>query len=131
MHESNVKLTIAFKDSDLDSEELDRQTQNLLREMRDLDEVEQVARVADPNPPEGNKTVGGFLVDVLMAEVSFANCKKLLGFVGDRLGGKPIELEVEANGRKLKVKAHSQQELKAAIEEAQKFISSAQEIKHG
>jgi hypothetical protein len=29
---------------------------------------------------------------------------KALGFLGDRLGNKSIELEVEANGKKLKVK---------------------------
>jgi hypothetical protein len=47
----------------------------------------------------------------------------LLGFLGDRLGGKPIELSVEANGRKLTVKAHSREELEMAIKAAQDFIS--------
>jgi hypothetical protein len=40
-----------------------------------------------------------------------ANAQKLMGFPGDRLGGKPIELAVEANGKKLTVKAHSREEL--------------------
>ncbi|MEH2301412.1 MAG: hypothetical protein V7K88_21065 [Nostoc sp.] len=73
--------------------------------------------------PEGAKSVGGFLVGVLQTEVSLANFKKLLGFLGDRLGNKTIELEVEANGKKLKVKASSQEELAAAIEQAQKFVT--------
>jgi hypothetical protein len=46
----------------------------------------------------------------------------LLGFLGDRLSGKTIELEVEGNGKKLKVKASSREELQAAIAEAEKFI---------
>lgn len=91
---------------------------------KEMDEVDQVNRVVDPNPPEGNKSVGGFLVGLLTAEVSVANAKKLLGFLGDRLSGKPIELEVEGNGKKLKVSAHSREELEAAIKAAQDFIGS-------
>jgi hypothetical protein len=58
-----------------------------------------------------------------MAEVNAENCKKVLGFLGDRRGGKPIELEVEANGRKLKVKAHSREELAAAMPVAKDFVA--------
>jgi len=36
----------------------------------------------------------------------------------------PIEVEVETNGRKLKIKVNSQKDLLAAIETVQKFISS-------
>ncbi|MBE8968708.1 hypothetical protein IQ277_21540 [Nostocales cyanobacterium LEGE 12452] len=120
--ESNVKLTIALSNPDLDAEEQEREAQNLLREIKDLD-VESAELVAVTEIPQGAKSVGGFLVGVLQAEVSLANFKKLLGFLGDRLGNKTIELEVEANGKKLKVKASSQEELNAAIEQAQKFIA--------
>lgn len=125
MTQSNIKLTIALKDSDLDEEELDEITQNLLQQMRRLDEVEQADRLLDPNPPEGNKSLGGFLVGILTAEVNPANIKALMGFLSDRLGGKQIEMEVEANGKKLKVKASSQKELLAALEAAQQFVASA------
>ncbi|MEA5624755.1 hypothetical protein [Nostoc sp. UHCC 0251] len=120
--ESNIKLTIALANQDLDAEEQEREARNLLREIKDLD-VESAELVAATEIPEGAKSVGGFLVGVLQAEVSLANFKKLLGFLGDRLGNKTIELEVEANGKKLKVKASSQEELNAAIEQAQKFIA--------
>ncbi|WP_392480289.1 hypothetical protein [Nostoc sp. C110] len=120
--ESNVKLTIALSNPDLDAEEQEQETRNLLREIKELD-VESAELVAVTEIPQGAKSVGGFLVGVLQAEVSLANFKKLLGFLGDRLGNKTIELEVEANGKKLKVKASSQEELNAAIEQAQKFIA--------
>lgn len=119
---TTVKVTIGFEDQTLDSEERDAEAQNLLNQLRDLDEIEQVDRVLDPNPPAGNKALGGFLVGLLTAEVNAANAKKLMGFLGDRLSGKPIELAVEANGKKLTVKAYSQEELTAAIEAAQKFV---------
>ena len=124
MTSSNITLTIAFTDPELGSEELEAQAQNLLVQLKDLDEVEAVNRVLDPNPPARNKTVGGFLVGLLITEVSVANFKKLGAFLGDRLGNKPIELEVEANGKKLKVKANSQAELAAVIKAAQDFISA-------
>jgi hypothetical protein len=120
--DSNVKLTINFNDPDLNSEEREDQAQQLMAELKQMDEIESVNRVEDPNPPEGNKAIGGLLVGLLMAEVNVANAQKLMGYLGDRLGGKPIELEVEANGKKLKVSAHSREELEAAIAAAQKFV---------
>ena len=122
--DSNVKFTIAFNDPNLDSDELEAQAQNLLAQMRDLDEIETVDRVLDPNPPKGNKAIGGILVGLLTAQVNKENAQKLMGLLGDRLVNKPIELEIEANGKKLKVKASSQAELEAAIAAAQKFVSS-------
>jgi hypothetical protein len=119
---TNVKLTIAFNDPDLDPEELDEQAKRLMSELNEMNEVE-VDRVPDPNPPEGNKALGGFLVGLLAAEVNVANAQKLMGFLSDRLRGKPIELSVEANGKKLTVKAHSREELEAAIKAAQDFVA--------
>jgi len=46
-----------------------------------------VNRVLDPNPPDRNKSMGGFVVGLLTAPVTPENGKKLLGFLGDRLGG--------------------------------------------
>ena len=125
MTASNVKLTIAVNDSSLDAEELDELTRNLLREMKDLDELEKVDLVAVEEMPEGSKAFGGFLMGVLQAEVNAANIKRALEFIGDRLGGKQIELEVEANRKKIKVKASSREELLAAMQAAQQFVESA------
>jgi hypothetical protein len=100
---SNVKLTIAFNDPDLDAEEREEQTQRFMAELQQIDEVE-VDRVLDPNPPEGNKAVGAILVGLLTTQVNKENAQKVMAFLGDRLGNKTIELEVEANGKKLKVK---------------------------
>lgn len=119
---SSIKLTINFNDPSLEPEEKDEQVKRLIAELKQIDEVESVERVLDPNPPEGNKSLGGFLIGLLMAEVNTANAKKLLRFLGDRLSGKPIELSVEANGKKLTVKAHSREELEVAIKAAQDFV---------
>ena len=119
----NVKVTIVFNDPDLNDDELEEQAQNLLTQLKDLDNVEDVARVLDPHPPEGNKSVGSFLVGFVKATANLENAKKLLGFLGDRLGNKVIELAVEHDGKKLSVKAHSREELEVAVKAAKDFIS--------
>lgn len=119
----NIKLTINFSDPDLDPEDRDVLVQNLMQELRELDEVQSADRVLDPNPPRGNKSLGAYFVGLLTAEVSTKNAKQVLMFLSDRLGSKPIELEVEANGKSLKVKAYSREELAVAVKTAQDFIS--------
>ncbi|NEP18231.1 MAG: hypothetical protein F6J97_15220 [Leptolyngbya sp. SIO4C1] len=123
MSDDAIKYTIKFNDPELDDEEKDEEAQKLLNQMRDLDEVT-AKRVVDPDPPEGNKALGGFLVGMLTAEVNAASAKQALGFLKDRLGGKSIELEVEGNGKRLKVTASSRAELETAIQQAQAFISA-------
>ena len=125
---SNITFTIAFNDPDLDSEELDEEAQRLMSELKQIDEVDEVNRVIDPNPPEGNKSIGRFVVGLLAAEVSAANVKKFLEFLGDRLGGKTIEFTVDGNGKKLSVKANSRKELESAIKAAQDFVTDANKI---
>lgn len=122
-HNPNLKFTLQFNDPDFDDEELEDEAQKLFSQLKDFDDI-QVKRVVDPNPPEGNKALGGVLVGLLTAEVSVENAKKLLGFLGDRLSGKVIELKVEGNGRSLEVKANSQAELMMAIEAARKFVEA-------
>jgi hypothetical protein len=124
MTDTGIKLTIAFTDSDLEPEEREEEAQRLMADLKQLDEVDAVERVPDPNPPEESMAFGSFLVGILMTKVSVANGKKLLAFLGDRLGNKPIELSVEANGKKLSVKASSREELEAAVKVAQDFINS-------
>ena len=124
MTPAEIKFTIAFTDPTLEPEDRKEQAQQLMSDLKQMDEVETVDRVSDPNPPQGSKAFGGVVMGLLTAEVSVANAKKLLGFLGDRLGNKPIELSVEANGKKLSVKAGSREELEAAIKAAQEFIAS-------
>lgn len=119
-----IKLTIDFNDPELEPEQRDEQAQRLIAELSDMDEVETVDRTLNPNFPVGAKSMGGFLVGLLTAEVNVGNAKKLMGFLGDRLGGKTIELTVEANGKKLAVKASSCEELDYAIKSAQDFIGT-------
>ncbi len=120
---SNVQITIALQKPDLDAEELQEETQKLLQQMRELDEVEDANLVPELDAPRGSKSITGYVVGQLMALVNAKNIGAVMGFLQERLGNKTIEMEVEANGKKLKVKASSQQEFMAAIEAAKKFVA--------
>ncbi|KYC41672.1 hypothetical protein WA1_16650 [Scytonema hofmannii PCC 7110] len=60
MGESTVKLIIALQDSDLDEEELDKLTKNLLQEIKDLDDIENPCLAAITQTPQGTKLFGSF-----------------------------------------------------------------------
>ncbi|MEH1866227.1 MAG: hypothetical protein V7K69_14665 [Nostoc sp.] len=120
---SNVQITIALQEPGLDDDELQDETQRLLQQMLELDEVEDASLYRQAEAPEGSKSITGLAVGWLTTQVNAKSIKALMGFLGDRLGNKTIELEIEANGKKLKVKASSRQELEAAIEAAQKFVA--------
>lgn len=121
--ESTVKLIIALNEPDSDEERLDQITRNLLREIKEFDGLEQAGLVEVGAIPEGAKSIGSTLIGILNAEVSLTSFKTFMGFLWERLAGKLVELEVEANGKKLKVKAGSQQELLAAIQAAEQFVA--------
>jgi len=121
--ESTIRLTIALSSPDSDEQRLEQTTRSLLREIKDLDEVEQASLIAVGEIPEGAKAFGGYLLGVMSVLVKIVNFPAFMNFLSEHLIGKPVELEVEANGKKLKVKASSQQDLMVAIRAAEKFIA--------
>jgi hypothetical protein len=121
---SFIKIAICFNDPSLDAEERDNEAQNLLSQLESVDEAEDPNRVVATNLPDGSKSLSGWVIGALTTEVNAENFKKMMLFLGDRLSGKSIELEVEFNGSKLKVKASSKAGLDAAIASAQTFVET-------
>ncbi|NES40336.1 hypothetical protein [Moorena sp. SIO2C4] len=115
-----VKLTLS--DKLLEDERLQEETQYLLEDIKQEVEVEDARLAPIENLEKHTKSLGGFLLGVLTAEVNLKNFKSLMRFMSDRLRGKVIELKVTANGKSLTVKASNQAELLAAIKAAQDFI---------
>ncbi|WP_353929384.1 hypothetical protein WJM97_13785 [Okeanomitos corallinicola TIOX110] len=120
---SNVQITISFIDEDLSSEEKNEEVKKLLAKIKTLDDVEEVNRIPDPNPPEGNKSLTGWVAGKLVAVVKPENIKQVFGFLINRLANKSIEVEAEANGKKIKVKANSLSELEAAVKTVEAFVN--------
>ena len=105
-----IQFTFAVNDPELDDRERQEIAKKLLRQLRKLDEVKKVDRVEDLNPEPGTK---GFatLVGFLTAEVSVKNIKDFLSFLGDRIGDKPIVVNVKVGDKEVKIEAKSRQEL--------------------
>lgn len=122
---SNIQVTISLSEPNLDDEELQAEVDKLLPQIRELDGVEDANLVPVAEVPQGSKALGGFLLGLLMAEVNPANIKALFGFLGERIGGKPIEMSLKAaDGRELNIKASSQAEFDFAYQKAQEFLNA-------
>jgi hypothetical protein len=117
MSESQIiSLTIEFTDPNLDDDRQEALTQSLYQDMRELPGVT-VDRVEDQTEETGRRGAGAFLWGLLQAKVGLDGVKSLLGFVGDRLGNKPIKIKVKlADGREMEIEASSREELRAAEE---------------
>ncbi|HEY9708711.1 MAG TPA: hypothetical protein V6D48_10955 [Oculatellaceae cyanobacterium] len=120
---SNIQVTISLQEAGLDDEEVQAEVENLLPQIREVDGVEDANLVPVEEAPPGSKALGGFLWGLLLAEVNPANIKALFGFLGDRLGGQPIKLNLKApDGRELNIEASSQAEFDYAYQKAQEFL---------
>ena len=119
---SNIKIIISLSEAGLEDKDLQAETEKLLPQIKEIDGVERVNLVTVAEAPLGSKALGPFSLGRLKAMVDPAKMKVLFDFLGDRINGKTIELDVEANYKKLKLKVDNQEELVTAIETAQKFV---------
>lgn len=120
---SSIELVIDFIDTD--NERRDQAVLWLLEELCQTNEVKHSGRVIDPNPPEGAQAGEGFLVGLLKAEVSFANFKKLMEFLRERISHKTIKLKIKApSGAELEVETHNRQDFEFAMQQALVFLET-------
>ena len=120
--QSNVRIAIAIKDSDLDSEELQEATLNLREQIEESEIVETADLVAAEQAPEGSKAFSSFILGLLTTEVNPANLIKLMVFLKDRLGDKPIELAIKTpDGRELNLKVSSREEFEYVIQKVREW----------
>lgn len=112
-----MSLTLLLNITDAD--QADALTRALLRELRDSDVAEQAA-LLESAAPDGAKGAWG---DRLKVVFNAQNLEKLFGLIRDNLPFKPsIEMELEVQGKKLKLKANSREDFDFAMQQAQKFI---------
>jgi hypothetical protein len=124
---STIQVTISLSDPSLDDEELQAYMENLKPQLLQVDGVEEANLVPVEEVPQGSKALGGFLLGLLTAEVNPANIKALFGFLGERLGGKPIKMNVKASdGKELNIEASSQAEFELPTRKPRNFSSHRQ-----
>jgi hypothetical protein len=119
MSESQIlSLTIDFIDPNLDEDRQEALTQAIYRDMAELPGVT-VDRVEDTSEEAGRRGPGAFLWGLLQAEVGLDSVKTLFGFLGDRLGNKPIKIKlklVDGKEMEMEIEVSSRAELLAAEE---------------
>ena len=122
---TNFQITIAIQDSDLDNEELQEETQNLLEQIEESETVEKADLVAVDKAPEGSKALGGFIIGMLTTEVGQNNVNSLIRFLKNFfMGGdnKKIELELKTpDGRDIKVTASSREDVDYVFQKVQEW----------
>ncbi len=120
---SHVKLTIAFQDPNTPIDKQEALTQSLWQQLKKMEGIK-VDRVPDPNPPpEGSRAMLSFLWGLLQADVSLTSIRNLFGFLGDRLGNKPIKIKAKfTDGREVDIEVSSREEL-LAVEETIKRLA--------
>lgn len=109
--EPTIKFTFAVDDPELDDERRQKIATKLLREIRELDEVEKADRTEDLHPEAGSKPLFATLIGAVTAEVSMKNVKTFLSFLGDRLGDKPMKISVKLGDKEVNIEAKSREEL--------------------
>ena len=119
-----IQFTFAVDDPELDDDRRQKLAQRLLRELRDLDEVERCDRTEDLHPEAGSKPGFATLIGVLTAEVSVRNIKGFLGFLGDRLQDKPIKGSIKVGDNQVEFEVKSRQELAEFEKTALKLITA-------
>ncbi|NJO39307.1 MAG: sugar ABC transporter permease [Cyanobacteria bacterium CRU_2_1] len=124
-----MKVTISLNDPDLSDEALQRYVEALVPQVKEVDGVEdatlvpfnQALAVAGMTP----KSVGGFLIGAMQAEVNFENIGKLWNFLKDRLANKSLEAAFEApDGRKFTGKANNQEDFEFLMQQAEEFFKA-------
>jgi hypothetical protein len=112
-------LTLLLNITTADADQADALTRNLLRELRDSDVVEQAA-LQETAAPDGAKGAWG---ERLKVTFSPQNLEKLFQLISANLPFKPsIEMELEVQGKKLKLKANSREDFEFAMQQAREFV---------
>ncbi|MEM9449107.1 MAG: hypothetical protein AAGA75_11290 [Cyanobacteria bacterium P01_E01_bin.6] len=120
----NITINWRQDERDVDPERQERETEMLYRELRQMDDVEAVNRVPDPDVPDGGMGAA-WLWDVLQAEVSVENIGVLYRLVRDRLPGPPIDFELTNGDRKVVVKGVRPEDMDEAVK---KLVAAAKEL---
>jgi|GEM_PF-476683 len=106
-----IQFTFGLDEPEIEDSERLKFATKLLPELRELDEVKRADRAELLNPEPGAKPAFETLVGFLTAEVSLANIKKFLAFLGDRLQDKPIKGKIKIGDNQVEFEVKSRQEL--------------------
>ncbi|NES77383.1 MULTISPECIES: hypothetical protein [unclassified Okeania] len=120
----NIQLSITLSDQKLEEEDLQTDTENILSEIEKFDGVQKADLISIEKAEPNTKSIGGFLVGILTAEINAKNLKALVGYLGDRLSGKTVKIKAEGNGRKIDIEVGNLEDLNKALAEVDNFLKA-------
>ncbi len=111
--EGTIQFTFGLDEPELEDEQRLKFAKKLLRELRNLDEVERADRTEDLTPEAGSKPGFATLIGSITALVKVKNIKAFLGVLGDilRLQDKPIKGSIKVGDNQVEFEVKSRQEL--------------------
>jgi HD superfamily phosphohydrolase len=124
---SIIQFTFAVNDPKLEDAERQEIARKLLRDLRQLDEVENADFAKDSELEPGARSVLATIVGVLTAEVSIENIQKVLGFIGERIPNKPVVIKVKVGEQEVEIEAKSRKELEDAEKVVRQLLEQMQE----
>ena len=121
---STLELTLDWRMyvDDIPAEIQERQTQNLYLALRQLPEMERIARVPDPNVPDGGMGAA-WLTDLLLTEVFPGGLGSIFNLIRQRLPGTPIDVEIEVGDRRIVMKGVRPKDFDAVVNKIQQTIN--------
>lgn len=129
---NSVQITFDWREASADLSESQQEslTLTLMKELRQVDEVQSVARVADTDVPQGGMGVGGWLVGLLTAEIPGDGIKAAMKVAAEevfaRVPGKPVNVRVKIGDREVDL---GSVRLKDIDEATEKALALAQKLK--
>ncbi len=109
--EETIQFTFGLDQPELEDEQRLKFAQKLLRELRDLDEVEKADRTEDLTPEAGSKPGFATVIGSVTAIIPVKYIRAFLDFLGDRLQDKPIKGSIKVGDNKIEFEVKSRQEL--------------------
>ncbi|MGF1493665.1 MAG: hypothetical protein ACFBSC_14655 [Microcoleaceae cyanobacterium] len=127
MNEQTIQLNFTIADPNLDDSERDQQARQLLKELRQLDEVERADRTEDLDSEAGGRPGLATLIGFLTIEVNRENIHKLLKWLQGRVSPKPIEIVVKDEDKDVKIVVQSSDDLEKAEQTVLNILGKMQE----
>ena len=122
MSEASVQVKITLSDPELKNEELQDAVQNLRWELQEVQGITNAELIPLEQAPPNSKGIGGFLLGGLQALVKLKQLKTLINFLSQNLFGQTVKIEVEGNGKKLKLELNRPEDIDKLMPQLENFI---------
>ena len=129
-NETIVEFSFGLDEPEIEDGERLKFAKKMLRELRNLDEVERAERTEDLELEANSKLGFATLIGILTAHVSLKNLKKFLKFLVDRLQDKPIKGKIKVGENEVEFEVNSRYELAELEKTALKLVAVMGEDKN-